>query len=82
MIKGSMRPDRLGIVVWVGKTNFGDSWYIDEISPGALDKPEVKMLLRTLEVKLPLAVIRADGLRSIVVRGSHVTALDLLAPRK
>ena len=64
-----MRPDGFGIVAWVEKTDYGDTYIVDEVVAGAFDRKEVKEVLRKLGAHIPLMVLGKDDKRSVVVKG-------------
>ena len=72
---GEMRPDRFGIVAWPELTHVGESMCIDEVEPGAFDRPEVKSLLRELGARLPLVLFGRGDMRRLIVPGRAIEAV-------
>lgn len=65
MFGPQMRPDLCGVVAWPELTAAGYTLLLDEVEPGAFDKPEIRKLLDACNVHVPLVLMGYGNTRKL-----------------
>ena len=65
------RPDRTGLIVWIGRTAAGLTVFVHHLRPGAADDPRIADALSRYRARWPVMEERADGSRWLGLVGQE-----------